>query len=280
MLRQRVITALLMVAVLLPAVFAPDVRWLALLGLVLITAAGWEWGRLIGAGSTQAVVCGLSCALVVGWTWWLDPTALNLRLWGSVWVLIWCIGSVGLLHSGLQHWSRVPFGLKWGVGLWVLWGTWVALFNAKTMGTNFTLSVLLLVWAADICAYFAGRAWGRHKLAPSISPGKSWEGVAGAILGVLVLSQIWLQIDILMPDWSPSLYTRLQSWGTAAHLVCLGFLTGMSVAGDLVESLLKRSAGVKDSSQLLPGHGGVLDRIDALLPTLPLALCLSAWTAS
>jgi phosphatidate cytidylyltransferase len=94
---------------------------------------------------------------------------------------------------------------------------------------------------------------------------------------VWLLSQVWLQIDLFRPDWSPSLYTRLQSLGTWAAWACLVLLTATSVVGDLVESLLKRCAGVKDSSQLLPGHGGVLDRIDALLPTLPLALCFSSW---
>jgi phosphatidate cytidylyltransferase len=280
MLRQRVITALLMVAVLLPAVFATDVRWLAVVGLLLIVAAGWEWGRLIGWSSSAAACSGLSCLLACGLTWWLDPMGLNQRLFWSILAGLWCLGGAWMLSSGLQRWPQLPMGLKWVLGLGVLWSTWVALFNAKTMGTNFTLSVLVLVWAADISAYFAGRAFGRHKLAPAISPGKSWEGVAGAALGVLLLSQIWLQIDVHRPDWSPSLYTRLFAMDAWVALACLGALTAMSVVGDLVESLLKRCAGVKDSSQLLPGHGGVLDRIDALLPTLPFALCLSSWVTT
>jgi phosphatidate cytidylyltransferase len=280
MLRQRVITALLMVAVLLPAVFAQGVQWLALVGLMLIVTAGWEWGRLIGLSSPMAIWCGLTCLLACLLTWWLDPVWLNQRLFWSVLAVVWCLGAAWMLSSGLQGWPGLPVGLKWVLGLGVMWSTWVALFNAKAMGTNFTLSVLVLVWAADIAAYFSGRAFGRHKLAPSISPGKSWEGVWGAMLGVLLLSQIWLQIDLHQPDWSPSLYTRLHSMGSWGAWACLGLLTAMSVAGDLVESLLKRCAGVKDSSQLLPGHGGVLDRIDALLPTLPLALCLSSWVTA
>jgi phosphatidate cytidylyltransferase len=157
----------------------------------------------------------------------------------------------------------------------VLWATWVALCAAKMQGTNFLLSVLLLVWVADISAYFAGRAFGRRKLAPSISPGKSWEGVAGALIGVALVSQIWIALDAQNPAWSPSLYTLLSQQGALTLLLGLLFLTVMSVVGDLVESLIKRSAGVKDSSALLPGHGGVLDRVDALLPTLPLALWLT-----
>jgi phosphatidate cytidylyltransferase len=280
MLRQRVITALLMVAVLLPAVFAPGVQWLAGLGLLLIMAAGWEWGRLIGLQTQTAWWFGLTCGLICSLTWWSDPVVLNQRPFWTALAVAWVLGASWMLHAGLRGWPGVPKGFKWVLGWLMLWGTWVALFNAKTIGTPFTLSVLLLVWAADIAAYFAGRAFGRHKLAASISPGKTWEGVAGAVLGVVLLSQIWLQIDQTMIDSSPSLFTRLQTMGTWACWACLLLLTAMSVAGDLVESLLKRCAGVKDSSGLLPGHGGVLDRIDALLPTLPLALCLNSWVAA
>ncbi len=149
------------------------------------------------------------------------------------------------------------------------------------MGINFLLSVLLLVWVADIAAYFAGRAFGlkftRNKLAPAISPGKSWEGVWGGMAGVLVLAFAWVAGDAHWQAQVPSLYTRLAAGG--AWLAVLGalFLAAMSVVGDLVESLVKRSAGAKDSSGLLPGHGGVLDRVDALLPTLPLAMMLAAY---
>jgi len=139
------------------------------------------------------------------------------------------------------------------------------------------LSVLLLVWVADISAYFCGRAFGRRKLAASISPGKSWEGVAGAVLGVGLLAAAWLWWDAQFPSDSPSLYTVLMQRGWGIALLGVVWLTAMSVVGDLVESLVKRCAGVKDSSALLPGHGGVLDRVDALLPVFPLALCLNAW---
>ena len=131
---------------------------------------------------------------------------------------------------------------------------------------------------ADIAAYFAGRAFGMRiakvKLAPSISPGKSWEGVWGGMVGVLVLALIWTYLDAHWQASVPSLYTRvvMQSWPLLPIVVL--FMGAMSVAGDLVESLIKRSVGVKDSSGLLPGHGGVLDRVDALLPTLPLAMML------
>jgi phosphatidate cytidylyltransferase len=128
---------------------------------------------------------------------------------------------------------------------------------------------------ADIAAYFGGRAWGRRKLAPAISPGKSWAGVYTGMAGVLLLAIGWVTWDAAHPQAGASLYTALLARGGWIGLVmaCL-FLAALSVVGDLFESLVKRSAGAKDSSALLPGHGGVLDRIDALLPACPLALAL------
>ena len=280
MLGQRIITALLMVAVLLPILFHSDPSALAGLSVLLMALAGWEWGRLNGLAFRPAVAVGLSCFLACLITWWWMPVNLDGSFMGYGVPLIWIGGGYWMLRHGLARWNALPLWFRCLVGVLVLWVTWLALFDAKKIGTNFTLSVLLLVWVADIAAYFAGRAFGRHKLAPTISPGKSWEGVVGALIGVLALSQVWLMLDATWPDWSPSLYTRLHTQGDAFLLVALIFLTGMSVVGDLVESLVKRCAGVKDSSHLLPGHGGVLDRIDALLPTLPLALWLSTRVAS
>ena len=149
-------------------------------------------------------------------------------------------------------------------------------------GINFLLSVLLLVWVADIFAYFAGRTFGlkftKSKLAPAISPGKSWEGVWGGMAGVVVLALVWVWADKTFAPAVPSFYSQLASRSMLLLLVSVVFMGGMSVVGDLVESLIKRSAGAKDSSRLLPGHGGVLDRIDALLPTLPLAMMLVSFT--
>jgi phosphatidate cytidylyltransferase len=128
---------------------------------------------------------------------------------------------------------------------------------------------------ADVAAYFGGRALGRRKLAPSISPGKSWEGVWSGMVGVLALAALWIAIDERFAVDAPSLYTRLwQHLGGVGMVLALLVLSGLSVVGDLVESLVKRAAGAKDSSRLLPGHGGVLDRVDALLPVLPAAMAL------
>jgi phosphatidate cytidylyltransferase len=146
---------------------------------------------------------------------------------------------------------------------------------------NFLLSVLVLVWAADVFAYFFGRALGGRvfavKLAPTISPGKSWEGVFGGVLGVFAVCWLWTIFDQTQAPSAPSFYTLLWARGIGVAVPALLFMSAMSVVGDLVESLVKRSAGMKDSSGLLPGHGGVLDRVDALLPTLPVAMMLVAW---
>ncbi len=147
--------------------------------------------------------------------------------------------------------------------------------QARHIGLNFILSVFCLVWAADIAAYFGGRAFGRRKLAPTVSPGKSWEGVYSGMIGVLVLAVVWHLVEQRLAPQSASLFSHLLSaLGWVGAAIALLLLAGTSVVGDLIESLVKRAAGAKDSSRLLPGHGGVLDRIDALLPVFPLALAL------
>jgi len=264
MLWQRVITALALLAVL----------------LLLVAAAGWEWARLNGLRASAALVGGALCGAVCAALWWSGAQrSPSPTLWlatGAAWVLV---GGL-LLHRGVPGWPRLALALRLPLGLLALVLAWLAAAQARVLGINFLLSVLLLVWMADVAAYFSGRAWGgrviRSRLAPTVSPGKSWEGVWGGMAGVLLLAFGWVWADARFDAEVPSLFTRL--WVASPLLMPLAvlFLAAMSVVGDLVESLIKRSAGVKDSSGLLPGHGGVLDRVDALLPTLPLALMLAA----
>jgi phosphatidate cytidylyltransferase len=277
MLKQRVITAIVLLALLLPALFAASPWPFALMTLVLIAAAGWEWSRLNQAGAALSIgfgiVLALACAaafalgwtqLSVSWAWWLA-------------LLLWVLGGAWVLRRGPGSWPAYPKAMRQLLGFAALWLGWLALASAKTIGVNFLLSVLCLVWAADIAAYFGGKAFGRRKLAPSISPGKSWEGVWSGMVGVLVLGTIWMLLEHNLQVDSASLYARLQErTGVVGLVLALTFLSAMSVVGDLVESLVKRGAGAKDSSGLLPGHGGVLDRIDALIPVVPLALALSS----
>ena len=169
-------------------------------------------------------------------------------------------------------------GTRLALGALVLGCAWLALVQARTVGINFMLSVFCLVWMADIAAYFGGRRFGKRKLAPTISPGKSWEGVYSGMLGVLLLAVVWSAVELRVATDGASLFTQLrQHFGLVGQLVLLAFLAGMSVVGDLFESLVKRAAGAKDSSRLLPGHGGVLDRVDALLPVFPLSMALLSW---
>jgi phosphatidate cytidylyltransferase len=173
----------------------------------------------------------------------------------------------------------VPRFIRLCGGVSALWVAWLAVVQARVNGINFLFSVLVLVWIADVFAYFTGRALGGRffvrKLAPSISPGKTWEGVCGGMVGVVVCAFVWRAFDQTMAADQSSIYTRLGLNGTVFLVISVLFLAAMSVVGDLLESLFKRNAGVKDSSGLLPGHGGVLDRVDALLPILPLCMMLS-----
>lgn len=279
MLKQRILTAIVLLAILLPALFYPSHVPFACVMLALIAAAAWEWGRLNGYGSRLSLFVGLETLVLCALSWWLgllDQSLLPVWIFASA---AWVLGGAALLRVAVPGWPRVPRGLRLVGGLLVLWVAWLAAVKARMIGINFLLSILVLVWVADIFAYFAGRAFGlrftRNKLAPAISPGKSWEGVWGGMAGVLVLALAWVWADAAAQPAVASLYTRLAERGWWLLLIGVVFLAAMSVVGDLVESLIKRSAGAKDSSALLPGHGGVLDRVDALLPTLPIAMMLA-----
>jgi phosphatidate cytidylyltransferase len=277
MLKQRVITAVVLLAFVLPALFARASLPFAALTLLFIAAAGWEWVRLNEGGPTASITAGVALGAVCGASiaplW--SPITLAIAWWVAT--AVWLIGGSLALRGGPSGWGQVPRIWRWALGLVALWIAWLALATARHHGINFILSVFSLVWVSDIAAYFGGRALGRRKLAISISPGKSWEGVWSGMLGVLLLAAVWIWADRSWSLDSLSLYSRIY----ASHgpvglvLVCL-VLAAIGVMGDLIESLVKRHAGAKDSSGLLPGHGGVLDRVDALLPVFPVALALSS----
>lgn len=282
MLKQRVITALILLAILLPALFytGSTVPFAALM-LLFMAAGAWEWGRLNGFAQAGSIGLGALCTFLCSASWWAGWLDQSLS---TVWLIagsLWVLGGVLLLRAGVAGWPHIPSAVRLIGGVLALWLAWMAVVQARNIGINFLLSVLVLVWVADIFAYFAGRTFGlkftKSKLAPSISPGKSWEGVWGGMAGVVVLALVWSWADRHYGSSVSSFYTVLQSRGTWFLLLAAVFMAAMSVVGDLVESLIKRSVGVKDSSGLLPGHGGVLDRIDALLPTLPLAMMLSSF---
>jgi phosphatidate cytidylyltransferase len=277
MLKQRVFTALVLLLVFLPTLFSTAVWPFQVLSALLVTAAAWEWAKLNGCGRAAAIAW---AAWFVCWVIALGFSTLPPALWlvaGFAWLLLGPL----LLRAGVLAWPGYPRWLRLLLGQLALVSAWLALVQARTWGGYFLLSILVLVWVADSAAYFAGRAWGgrifSRKLAALISPGKSWEGVLGAFVGVVALAFLWRWLDVQWPAPSPSWFTHMAQSGWLWMVLAALLLASMGVVGDLLQSLVKRSAGVKDSSTLLPGHGGVLDRIDALLPVLPLAMMLVSW---
>jgi phosphatidate cytidylyltransferase len=274
MLGQRVITAVVLLALLLPALFA-DVAWpFAALTLAFIVAGGWGWGRLNGLdGRSSALLGAVAGGLALALATLKEPAGLCRAC--DTTALLWLVGGLVALRLGPAGWGRLPRALRLAVGPLLLAVAWLALVRAHAAGVNFLLSVLCLVWVADIAAYAGGRLLGRHKLAPTISPGKTWEGAISGVAAVLLLGLAWWAGDRQFGAESPSLATRLvAAFGIAGAAAALVLLAAASVLGDLFESLVKRAVGAKDSSRLLPGHGGVLDRIDALLPVFPLVAAL------
>jgi len=270
MLKTRVITALVLLVLFLAALFwLSPLAWAVFAGVLVIPAA-WEWGKLI---KLRRVACGLYvvlvaavCATLFGLAQANAPIGrpgaqiaayLVASLFWIVVVPLW------LWRSWLPR-SRWLAALT---GLVVLVPTWLALVELRDLGALLLLLLMSVAWISDSAAYFAGRSFGRRKLAPSISPGKTWEGVAGAVLAVSAYAALWSYA------WQPYFPQALKSmrFGAFGMLLFLWLLTAIGVYGDLFESALKRRAGVKDSGALLPGHGGVLDRIDALTAVLPVA---------
>jgi phosphatidate cytidylyltransferase len=276
MLRQRVLTALVLLALLLPALFSVATWPFTLFSTVLIGAAGWEWGRLNQAGWRAVPMAGflvLACGAALQTNWAHKSPS---TLW---WVVagVWLLGGAWVLRAGALQWRKIPAVVRCAVGWFLLWAAWLALVQAKWMGTCLLLSIFAVAWSADIGAYFGGRRFGKHKLAASISPGKSWEGVVFGVICAVSVAGIWRLAETQGLISSPSFFTLIETrWGTWGLLLVTVYLVGTTVVGDLLESLVKRSAGAKDSSVLLPGHGGVLDRLDGLLPLFPMAMaCLS-----
>ncbi len=256
MLRTRLVTSVFLIGGFLAALFLlPDFYWAAvMLGIIILGA--WEWTHLaLFTRSGQRIFT--IAALLIG-----------VCLLPGVWQ--------GVLPHRIVFWSILAASFFWlvlapiwlirlhretrksilaTVGLLVLLPSWLALVYLRKISPWIVLGLMAAVWIADSAAYFSGKAFGRHKLAPAISPGKTWEGVAGAMAAVSIYGLI-LCVTLNISLW-----------------LVVGFLglTVLSIVGDLYESLLKRQAGLKDSGNVLPGHGGVLDRIDGLTSTLPLA---------
>lgn len=258
MLRQRVITAVIAVVLILLALFVfPSPVTLLLLG-ALILAGGWEWSAFLGEAGAGKIAFPLVLAAAVAVVWWAVPGYLPLVPVLLVTLGFWIFMAILVLLYPLV----VHRWLVWVGGLMTLVSAYLALgtlYVSEPRGPQVLLFVLVTIWSADIGAYFAGRRFGRVKLAPKVSPGKTWEGVFGGLFAatlVAVAGSWWLAVP----------YAVLIPLSIAA--------TMLSIIGDLTVSLFKRAAGVKDSGRLFPGHGGVLDRMDSVAAASPLFLLM------
>lgn len=263
MLKQRVLTALVLIPIALWGFFYLEGSSFAIFIGLVVSIGAWEWARLVGLGTTAsrigyAAICVV--VLIVLWnipSWSRFVVLLGVVWWSFAWLLV-----IGFPET-TNYWKNNNY--KYLIGLLILVPAWQGLVLLKQSGVHgnwIIFSIMLFVWAADIGAYFAGRAWGEDKLAPKVSPGKSWQGFWGGLIAALVVGFIiYSSTDFIQGKLLLS-------------LVCLIILVVFSVLGDLTESMFKREAGLKDSSNLLPGHGGVLDRIDSLTAAVPIAVLL------
>lgn len=266
MLRQRVITALIGAPLFIAALFLLPGAGLALLFGAVIAIGIWEWGALSGLASGPARVLytllllalgSAGVALAIAWpqsTLWIVALSAVALWW------VWATAEMVFLRQGGLLFGTVTGKRLSGVAVLVpAWVSMILLYAADSDRPLTLLYLLLLVWGADTFAYVAGHMYGRHKLAPAVSPGKTIEGVIGGLIVVLVLTGVWAG---WVANWRGEQLVAAFLLATAVTLV--------SVIGDLVESRFKRLAGAKDSGAILPGHGGILDRVDALSAAAPI----------
>jgi phosphatidate cytidylyltransferase len=258
MLAARIATALVFgVAITAAILFAPSPITAAVLALLWL-AGVWEWAAFANLPAPGRVAYTLSFAVAMALAWWLDGEGSALLL---VAALLWWVLALVLVLRYPRHFTPTFVALAGIVVLLPSWALLVRLHGDGALGAELAFTVILIVWAADVGAYAFGRLFGRTKLAPAVSPGKTWEGVTGGLLTAGLVAGVaasWLELPV-------------------GRLVVLGLATGLiSVLGDLTQSMFKRNVGLKDSGKLLPGHGGVLDRIDSLTAAVP-AFVVGLW---
>jgi len=251
-----VLTATVLIVLLLAGLFFLPRTGVALLMALIVAIGGFEWARLCGLGVMESRI--YAAAIVIGLL-----ALVSVELWRPAFVAgsaFWILAVPAWLWFGLgarQRSGLIPLGFL------VLVPPALAMVALEPLDALLALAV---AWIADTAAYFAGRRWGRRKLAPSISPGKTWEGAAGGLIGAAAYAMI---LSIL--------FAGMQGTRMAAFLGAAALLVAVSIVGDLFESAVKRQAGVKDSGSILPGHGGMLDRIDSATAVLPVAALLVPW---
>ena len=274
MLKTRVITALVLLAVLLPILFLLPAMYIGAFFLVALLAAAWEWSRLLAPEAGRAAwLYALFCLAIILFLLGMQNASWQFALLLLA-VIFWFFVAPFILAKGmnLSLEKLRPFYVV--LGLILLPATWFALVFLRELGLIFLLSSMALVWVADIGAYFVGKAFGKRKLAVQISPGKSIEGAIGG----LILCYVYAFLCVYFLPFESTLFGAWAiRFGWVPMFLMVTVLTAFSIFGDLFESQLKRLAGVKDSSHLLPGHGGVLDRVDALIPAMPIAALLAGF---
>lgn len=250
------VTATVLMVLLLAGLFFLPRTGVALLMALIVAIGGFEWARLCGLGVMESRI--YAAAIVIGLL-----ALVSVEVWRPAFVAgsaFWVLAVPAWLWLGLgarQRRGLIPLGFL------VLVPPALAMVALEPLDALLALAV---AWIADTAAYFAGRRWGRRKLAPSISPGKTWEGAAGGLIGAAAYAMI---LSIL--------FAGMQGTRMAAFLGAAALLVAVSIVGDLFESAVKRQAGVKDSGSILPGHGGMLDRIDSATAVLPVAALLVPW---
>lgn len=266
MLSTRIVTALVLIPLVLAALFLLSPKAWGAVSSIVIAIAASEWASLVGFRK-HAQVLFMAATLVLTLGLLLLPSFHFSDGWPDAIPLVACGAATAFWLLVVPFWLRYRWRAYAGltsalVGWLVLIGAWVAIVQLQAESPWHVLAAMAIVWIADTAAYLVGRKFGRRKLAPVISPGKSWEGVMGGLAAVAVYAAV---LALFMPDPArPGTVAGVAAW--VAFVIAV---SALSVTGDLFESLLKRHAGVKDSGHVLPGHGGVLDRIDALLAAMP-----------
>jgi len=260
MLKTRIITALLLIAGFIPLLFMVSNTAWAIVTLIISLLAVYEWGELVDLSKFANKIFTFICLLLgCAFLFFMNKSGTHWMIYQSLFVFVitlafWVLVTPVLLTKIIIVNNKFLLSL---IGFFILAPLWLALVSLKAINPLLLLALLTTIWIADTMAYFTGKHFGKHKLAPSISPGKTWEGVLGALLGVTLFAAI-LYFTNLVETW--------------AIFPLLWVVALLGVIGDLFESLIKRQVNKKDSGSLLPGHGGILDRVDGLLPSLPISL--------
>jgi phosphatidate cytidylyltransferase len=266
----RVLTAVALLPLVLGMLFFASGPVWALFALLIALLSCWEWSRMCGLGAAGQGLYLVASGALGAFVW--------LLFMGLVPGNFTRAAMTAFILAGLFWMAAAPWWLSRklrpspsacaAAGWLVAWPMWFALIVLRDLSPWLLLAIAALVWVADIAAYFAGKRFGKHKLAPAVSPGKTWEGVAGGLVGVAIYGAILCAVAF---RWETPISRVFDYGGGIPAILAMLVLTAVSVVGDLFESWMKRGAGLKDSSRLLPGHGGILDRIDALTSTLPIA---------